>query len=229
AMFDGVFLVPLFLQTVMGLSPVETGLLLLPASLATGIIMPVSGALFDRFGARPLVVLGMAVATFTTLQFHKLSLVTPLATIMLWYMYRGLGMGLTMMPATTAGLNTVELDKVSRATAITNTIRQVSSSFGIAVFNTLLQRRLVFHAADLASSLNAGNPTVHAALAKLGAPLAWRLLSGVVQQQAFVQAIDDVFWVATWFTVSGAILGLFLRSNGKERPAKGQSAMAAEI
>ncbi len=234
AMFSGVFLVPLFLQTVMNLSPMQTGMLLFPAALATGIVMPISGRLFDRIGARPLVVAGMAMATFTTLHFHRLNVWTPLSTVMLWYMYRGIGMGMTMMPATTAGLNTVDLAKVSRATALTNAVRQVASSFGIAIFTTILQRRIIFHAADYAAGLNAHSPVTQAAMSRIGLlaaqaglPSAGKALTavmigGAVQRQAFVAAIDDVFWIAAFFTVSGALLGLFLKtpkaSNGR-RPA----------
>lgn len=224
ALYAGIFLIPLFMQTVVGLSPLRTGLLVMPAALVQAVIMPISGRLFDLFGARPLIVLGLAVATFTTYQFHTLSLTTPIAVMMLWYMYRGLGMALTMMPATTAALNTVPLPKIGRATALSNCIRQVAGSFGIAIFTTLLQQRQLFHAAHLGEGIRLSSLPVRQVMARIAYaasrygldPLAAKKialagLAGLVQREAFVSAIDDVFWVATFFTATGMVMGFFLR------------------
>lgn len=224
ALFVGAFLIPLFLQNVMRLSPLQAGLALLPAAVATGIMMPVSGKLFDRFGPRLPVVTGLTIATLLTWQFHLITAVTPLATIVLWYTVRGLGVGLCMMPATTAGMNAIPPHKVPQGTALSTTARQIAASFGVAIFSTILSRRMDFHAAALREGLTTTSSMTPAAVAKMqglfthaGWPAAeaktaaLQLLSGLIQQKAFVEAMDDVFVVTTFVTLGGLALGLFLR------------------
>lgn len=95
-LFAGIFYVPLFLQTVRGLGAMETGLLLMPGALASGLMMPVTGRLYDRIGPRPMAVTGTIALTVTTYLFHFLDIVTPDRVIITWLVMRSLSMSLAL-------------------------------------------------------------------------------------------------------------------------------------
>jgi DHA2 family multidrug resistance protein len=154
AIMGGVFLIPLFIQNVLGFSATVSGLTVLPAAVASGIMMPISGRIYDKMGARMLGIVGLAVTTFSTFMMKGFNLSTSLVVIAGWFALRSLGMGLCNMPIGTAGMNTVPPSLVGKASALTFTIKQVSASFGIAIFTTVLQQREIFHLADLAGQIN---------------------------------------------------------------------------
>lgn len=153
-LYGGVFLIPLFTQNLMMLTPYDTGLLLMPAAIVTAIMMPISGFLFDRFGASILAVAGLTLTAYGTFEFHNLSLNTSNHSIIILSAIRSLGMGLAMMPITTAGMNTVPVSQVGRASALSNVSRQVAGSFGIAILTAVMQNRQVFHYTRLAEGIS---------------------------------------------------------------------------
>ncbi len=139
ALLGVLFILPVFLQDSLGLSPLQTGLLTLPGAIVTAITMPISGYLFDRFGARALGILGLAITVITSIFYTYLNVNWTFSMIMVLYTVRSLGMGLTMMPVSTAGLNDVPKHLVSRGTALQNTTRNVAGSIGTAYLSTVMQ------------------------------------------------------------------------------------------
>ena len=105
----------------------------------TAIAMPISGILFDRFGARVLGIVGLAITVLTSIWYTYLDVNWTFGMIMVLYTIRSLGMGLTMMPVSTAGLNDVPRHLVSRGTALQNTTRNVAGSIGTAFLSTVMQ------------------------------------------------------------------------------------------
>ena len=85
-MFSGLFFLPLFLQSIRGIGAMETGLLMMPGALVSGLMMPIIGRLFDKIGPRPLVILGLLTLAFITFLFRNLNLATATVTIMVWTM-----------------------------------------------------------------------------------------------------------------------------------------------
>ncbi|MDA8440939.1 MAG: MFS transporter, partial [Peptococcaceae bacterium] len=134
-MMGALFILPVFLQNGMGLSPVQTGLLTMPGALITAVLMPVGGALFDRFGARPVAIVGMVIMTTASFLFINLNVEWSFLAIMIVYMFRSAGMGLTNMPISTAGMNVVPKHLITRATALQNTLRNVAGSMGTAILS----------------------------------------------------------------------------------------------
>jgi EmrB/QacA subfamily drug resistance transporter len=228
-LYAGTFYIPLFLQSVRGLGAMETGLLMMPAALVSAILMPVTGKLYDKIGARPLILFGVIVLAILTFTFRNLSLATATSTILLWVTLRGAVSPFTNMPAQTAALAAVPKELVGRASALLNIIARVSSSFGLAVLTSLLTSRRVFHQEHYAWGLTASDPATHQALATISAAvgggargrigaLAW--LQGQVSRLSFVSGVQDIFIVAGIFTVLGILPALFLKpgSSGKKAP-----------
>lgn len=225
-LYGGVFLIPIFTQNLMLLTPYETGFLLMPAAVVTAAMMPVSGFLFDRFGARVLGIIGLTITGFGTLEFHNLSLYTSNLTIIFFAALRSLGMGLAMMPITTAGMNTVPVNQIGRASALNNVCRQVAGSFGIAILTAVMQNRQIFHYIRLSEGISIDSYAV-SLLSQLQGYLALNgiadasdaataVLGGLVARESLVRAIDDTFIIAALFIFVAIPLAFFLAKPVKE-------------
>ncbi|MDA8345302.1 MAG: DHA2 family efflux MFS transporter permease subunit [Thermaerobacter sp.] len=223
ALFSGIFYIPLFLQNIAGMGAMQTGLILMPAALVSGLMMPISGRLFDRIGPRPLALAGLAILAFSTYLLHNLNTLTPISTIVWWMAIRGVGMGLMMMPVQAAGLAVIPTKDVGQASAVSNIIQRVAGSFGIAYLTAYLTGRMAAHTNDLAAAVSPAHPYVLQLLSEIstrfagiygatGARLVAKgLLSGIIAQQSFVSAIDDVFLLTVLILIVGFIPALFLR------------------
>ncbi len=148
ALFGTMFLIPLFLQTAKGYSAFETGLIMLPQAIAAGIFMPISGKLFDRIGARPLVISGMALLTIAAFLITRIGADDGISSLMLPLALIGAGMGLSMMPLNTHLIQSAPQNLVGRVTSLTNAAQQVMASFAIAGLTTILTKRFTFHVED---------------------------------------------------------------------------------
>ncbi|MDB5053173.1 MAG: transporter [Bacilli bacterium] len=142
ALFGTMFMIPLFLQSARNLSAFDTGLIMLPQAIAAGVFMPISGKLFDKIGARPLVMAGMAIVTFATFLLTRISALDATSALILPLSLLGAGMGLFMMPLNTHLIQASPQNLVGRVTSLTNAAQQVMSSFAVAGLSTILASRL---------------------------------------------------------------------------------------
>ncbi len=130
-------ILPLFMQNMLGFNAFHSGLMLLPGAIMMGIMNPVSGALFDKYGAKILLRTGFAILTVTTFMFANLSVDTTFAYLAILNAVRMVGIAMVMMPSTTLGLNQLPRHLISHGTAMNNTFRQISGSVGTAVLVTI--------------------------------------------------------------------------------------------
>lgn len=138
AMFSAMMLLPIFLQNALGYSPFEAGLVMLPGGIVMGIMSPITGRLFDRFGAKWLAVIGLALVGNTLLQFAFITLSTSYATIMIFNTLLMLGISMLMMPVMTNALNELPPQLYPHGTAIISTLQQVSGAVGTALLVTVM-------------------------------------------------------------------------------------------
>lgn len=220
SLMAGVFFLPIFLQLVRGEGALQAGLVLLPGAAASGLVMPIAGRLYDRIDAKPLVLTGTAILTLATWLFHSVSLTTPDSTIAAWAALRGVGMGLAMMPAITAGISVVPNVGLSRAAAMRNVIQRASGSFGITVLTVLLDAGIATTAAHLSSQVTASSPIARVVAARGTAALV--MIHGRIQAVAFAHSLDHVFGVMAGIAALGFIPALFLRGD------RGQGAQQAQ-
>jgi len=141
SMFSAMILMPIYIQTIKGISPINSGLLMLPGALIMGMMSPITGRLFDKWGAKVLAIPGLSLVVITTYLFSQLSLDTSYWQIMIIYSIRMLGISLVMMPVMTNGLNTLPMKAYPHGTAINNTLQQVSGAIGSAFLITLMNTR----------------------------------------------------------------------------------------
>lgn len=234
-LFGAIFLLPLFLQNLRGLGAMETGLLLFPQALASGVSVVLGGRLYDRFGARPLILIGLSILAGSTWALAKIDVTTPDATIRWILIARGLSMGLCMMPANTVWLAVAPPSQTQAASALSNVLRQIFGAAGTAVLASILQERIAYHYAGMASAITPEMPAVARAL-QLGQQFALAQgtaleqaramvvgqLAGQVRLAAAVRGFDDAFLIAAVVAVLGLLPALLLR----RQPAVGRTAAA---
>ncbi|USB31878.1 MDR family MFS transporter [Paenibacillus sp. YPG26] len=182
ALFGAILLMPLYLQNVRQYTPLESGLTVLPQALASGLFMPIGGRLFDKIGARPLVLVGLSVITSSLIMLANISVDTASWFIITALTMMGAGMGLSMMAVNTHVLQAAPRHLVSRVTPLTTAAQQVMVSFAVAGLTGYMTSRIKDHL-----------------------PAAKDLI------KASVAAYGDTFFVAACIAAAGALLGIILR------------------
>lgn len=204
ALFGSMLFVPLYLQQIRSYTPLETGLILLPQALASGLGMPLGGRLFDKIGARPLAFIGLSVISTALFLLSGITVDTSLPVIMGCLAMMGLGMGLSMMPVNTHVLNSAPREWVGRVTPLTAAAQQVVVSFAVAGMTGYLTSQITIHTGKMAAG---SNPLI-----------------------AAVQGFNDVFFLAACIAVAGVLISLILRKpkmTGAEVSSEGEKADGA--
>ncbi|SIN83281.1 drug resistance transporter, EmrB/QacA subfamily [Carnobacterium alterfunditum] len=133
-MYGAIMLLPIYFQTMRGMTPMESGMVLLPGSIVMAIMSPITGRMFDKYGSKRLAMSGLVLVTIGTFIIGLIDLNTPIKYIVLLQIVRSLGFSLTLMPIQTAAFNAVPLALASHASAMFNTQRQLAGSMGTALF-----------------------------------------------------------------------------------------------
>jgi EmrB/QacA subfamily drug resistance transporter len=142
AMFGVFFFLSLYLQNVLGFSPVRAGAAFLPLTLLVMVVAPLSGRLSDRVGSRWLMTFGMTLVSAELFYFSRLGVHETYATLLPGMILGGLGMGSVMPPASAAALSGVSVDKAGVGSAVVNTSRQVGGSIGIALIGAIMAHEI---------------------------------------------------------------------------------------
>ena len=135
-LYGSLFVLPLFLQRLLGYTAMESGLTLMPRSLAMAVVMPLSGALYNRIGPRALVASGLVVSAVSFYQLSLLSTDVGAWNLVLPQIWQGVGFGLIFVALSTAALATLPKPKMTAAAGLYNVVRQIFGSIGIALAAT---------------------------------------------------------------------------------------------
>ncbi|WP_102335360.1 DHA2 family efflux MFS transporter permease subunit [Salimicrobium jeotgali] len=138
SMIGGAVILPILMQNMLGFSPLESGLMLLPGAILMGLMNPVTGRLFDMFGARWLAIIGLGILTVTNFLFTSLTIETTFAYLAIVNSARMFGIAMVMMPVTTAGLNQLPDKLMPHGTAMNNTMRQISGAVGTGLLVSVM-------------------------------------------------------------------------------------------
>lgn len=137
-MISGATILPIYMQNMLGFSPVKSGLLLLPGAVVMGMMSPIAGRIFDKVGARWLALIGLLLTTVTTFMMAEISVSTTFFYLSMLNAVRMFGVSMVMMPVTTAGLNQLPKHLIPHGTAMNNTMRQIAGSIGTAILFTVM-------------------------------------------------------------------------------------------
>lgn len=207
AMFSGMLLLPIYVQTVRGISPLDAGLMLLPGAIIMAIMSPITGRLFDKFGGRVLAIIGLSITVVTSYYFSELSLETTYTQLIILYTVRMFGMSMVNMPVSTNGLNQLPARYYPHGTAMNNTMQQVSGAIGTALLVTIMSNRAETYGKELAASAmkeaaGQATPATPAALAEMKQQIASR---------ALLEGINDAFFVTVFIAALALFLAFFIK------------------
>jgi DHA2 family multidrug resistance protein len=166
-LYGSTFLIPIYTQSVLGWSALDAGLLLIPSSITTGLMMPFIGKAIQK-GVPQAYMVAVGFLVFFVFTFWMSRVITPDtgAEHMFWpLIWRGIGLGLLFVPITTLSLSTLKGKSIGEGAAFTGMMRQLGGSFGIAIITTFIARFNQEHRVNLVSHLDktsyAVQQTVH--------------------------------------------------------------------
>jgi EmrB/QacA subfamily drug resistance transporter len=193
SLFGAMLILPLYYQVARAESALSAGLLLAPQGLGAAIAMPIAGRLTDKLGAGRIVPFGVVIAVIGTGVYTQLSATTGYGLLGVALGIRGVGLGVTMMPAMAAAYSTLDRAQVPRATTVINIIRTIGGSVGTAVLTVVLQREIVSNVPGATGELQ---ELPAASLGRVAEPLA--------------HAFGQTFWWAVGLTALALIPAWFL-------------------
>lgn len=141
-MYADLILLPMYLQDGRGFSALDAGLLLLPGAIINAFLSPVTGKLFDKYGAKPLFIFGLVLVALSMWLVIDLSATTSYVYILVRTIILRIGLAFITMPLNTAALNAIPRELASHGSAVNNTIRQLAGAIGTAVIITVYTLQL---------------------------------------------------------------------------------------
>src|SRR6266516_4568410 len=229
AFFGGLFIFPVYLQNLRGLSAFQAGLLLLPQAFASIISALIGGRIVDRVGVRVVVIPGLVVLAFTLWQFTFLTLDTPYIWLQGMFVLRGIALGLIIQPLNVSALSDINPRRFAQASSLYTVMRFVSTSLGIAVLATLVQTQAKIHYSHLAELVTSASPPgqlvtrLQQYFFTQGIPLqntraaAIQEVIRLVQRQGYMLALQDAFWLTLIVILVAVVAAFFIRS--RRQPA----------
>jgi EmrB/QacA subfamily drug resistance transporter len=222
AMFSGMLLLPIYVQTVRGISPFDAGLMMLPGAIIMALMSPVTGKLFDKFGGRLLAIVGLVITVVTSYLFSQLTLETTYTQLLLLFSVRMFGMSMVMMPVSTNGLNQLPARFYPHGTAMNNTLQQVSGAIGTALLVTVMSNRAESKAKELgeAAMANLTEQPTEAALAEM---------QQQVMMSATLDGINFAFFVSVFIAAVALILAFFMKRVKQADESKGEKPAGKKV
>ncbi|MEH6904895.1 DHA2 family efflux MFS transporter permease subunit [Neobacillus drentensis] len=195
-MYADMILLPIYLQNGRGFTAFEAGLLLLPGAVVNAFMSPVTGKMYDRFGAKPLFIIGLLFIIPSMWVVTDLTETTTFIFLMIRTIFLRIGLSFITMPLNTASLNVLPRSLVTHGTAVNNTVRQISGAIGTAIVITIFTAQTTKHAKTLL--VETPNATVKA-----------------IRTLASILGSSDAYYFMTILAIIAFVLTLFVPS--KER------------
>ena len=198
SMFATFFFITLYMQTILGLSALETGVRFLPMTILIIVTAPIAGRLSDRYGSRGLLTIGMTLVSLSLFLESRITDTTGYLTLLPAFIVGGIGMGMTMSPMTAAVMGSVDRAKAGAASGVLSMTRMIGGVFGVAALTADVQ------------------PPV-------GAPRS----RGPRRSDVFIYALSHSLQYSAVFALAGAVVAfLFIRSHHAEPERCGRRARA---
>ncbi|MAW94769.1 MAG: MFS transporter [Leeuwenhoekiella sp.] len=233
-LYGSTFIIPIYTQSILGWTATDAGLLLIPSSITTGLMMPIIGKLLERgVPAKYLVALGFIGFFLYSLWMHSLLTPDTSSEAMFWpLVLRGMGLGLLFVPITTLALSTLKGAEIGEGAAFTGMMRQLGGSFGIAIITTMISRLNQQHRIDLIPNLSAVNAKTQQSINGLqqmsmgkgfsfneALDRAYQVLDGKIMLQSTVLTYMDVFlYLGILFLICVPFVLMLKKGAGKAKP-----------
>ena len=242
-LFTSVFVYPILAQRVLGLTPLETGLSLLPATAVGVVMMPIIGRNMAKGTSPvPFVVVGFILfivfgwmSAGVNAQAGKWDFFWPLAL-------RAVGISMVQLPLINQAVAGLQPKDYPSGIALNNMIRQLGGAFGIAIANNYMARQFAQHKTDLVANTLPGNPAfderlnamVQSIISRTGAAvsdataMAYKQLNFAVEKQAYLLTYLDTFRLVSMFFIIVFPLIFFIKIKKKQEPPSAAAKAAME-
>ena len=234
AMLAQFFFLALYMQNILGYSPLQAGIRFLPSTLVLVVMGPLAGRLTDRVGPRPLMAAGLLIVSAAVFAQSGITVHTTYLRLLPGFVLMGIGIGLVMSPMSTAAMNSVDRTKAGAASGTLSMSRMVGGTFGVAVMGALIatlgRSSIDSHLPQLpaatretlANSLGGGGVQGH------GVPA--QVVNAV--HEAFVSALGTGLAISAAVTFCGAVAAWLLiepmRVKRSPEPAEGEQRPAGD-
>jgi DHA2 family multidrug resistance protein len=238
------FLLPLFMQELLGFTALKSGLALMPRALVMMVAAPIVGRIYNRVSPRLLVALGLVCVALGSLEMGRFTLQTSDTGIIATLLLQGVGFSLLFVPLTTVALSHVARTQLTDASGLNSLVRQFGGSAGLAIYGTLLEQYSTRARAALAVHVDPYRPEVAQRLelmtrgmiakgmdAATAHTAALKALAGAVARQGAMIAFEKTFMLTGFMMLTLLALVFFLRSKDHEeaQKAKGRPAPAPMV
>lgn len=227
-MYGILVFVPLYLQNIGGLNPMQAGLMMLYYALGSGTAMPICGKLSDKIGGKPFIIVGIVLMIISTYELHFLNTNMSNSTLRLWLYIRGASVGMCMMPANTMGMVEVPKELVGKASALQNTVKQVVGSLSTTILTVFMQNRLNLNYYRLSEQFNSfSNMTTNftsvaqSYLIEKGVQMGntkaeiLYLAYSYLQKEAYTNALNDIHLLTVVIIIAAVPLIFFIGKKKK--------------
>jgi EmrB/QacA subfamily drug resistance transporter len=224
SLMGGVYAIPLFLQRLKGYTAMQTGILMFPSAIVTGLMMPISGKIVDKINPKIIIIPGLILLGLSSYKLGEIDLNTSRDMINLLLILRGAGLGLTMMPLTTLGMNVLPQSLITQGSTLQNTFKQIAGSIAITMMTLSLTTKMNINYYRLSEKVTPFNMPVVGFLNQLQGKLAQSgmslvqsqnqsksILIGLLKQQASADAFDYILMLCALFVLAALIATLLIR------------------
>lgn len=232
SIFSTLFLLPIFIENILGYNAMHAGYLMAPFAVAVAVASPIAGKIADKYkyGPKYLLVAGMLIFALANFQLGSISLQTSIPFIVYNQFIRGIGVGLINAPVMMVVINSADSEQIPDASALYNVLFQIGASFGIAWSGTELAIRQVYHLNQYTRDINYNfyefnhiinilrenimkhGDSVIRNIGHSSNPI--KILDYLIHELSIIGAYGDVYIILGYMCVFGAICAMFVKGNG---------------
>jgi DHA2 family multidrug resistance protein len=199
--FGNIVLLPLWLQQYMGYTATDAGMIMAPVGLMAMILSPVVGKLTGKVDPRRFATFAFLVFALVLWMRSQFNTQADFATLMIPTIVQGVAMAFFFIPLVTITLSGLTPDRIPAASGLTNFARITAGAFGTSIATTVWENRAALHHAQLAELVNSGSPATQAVMSGLASSgltqdQVLSQINRLVDQQAFMLAADDIFYLS---------------------------------
>jgi EmrB/QacA subfamily drug resistance transporter len=237
AMFGSLFLLTQFLQSILGYTPLEAGIRLLPMAGVMLVISPLSAKLVERIGSKIVVAIGLCVGAVGLIIASRLTVGASYPEVLLALVILAAGLALVMAPATESIMGSLPLAKAGVGSAVNDTTRQVGGALGVAVLGSVMSSTYGPRVTDAISGFPVSSEQATAIHDQIGAAMQaaseiggepGRMLADVASR-AFADGMSTAFIIGATALVLGAVIvTLFLPARARDHAPAAVSPVAGD-
>jgi DHA2 family multidrug resistance protein len=188
-LFSITFLLPLFMQELLGFTALQSGLALMPRTLIMMVVTPLVGRVYNKVSPRLMVALGIVLYAIGAYQMSTYTLDTTASGVVSTLLIQGVAFSCLFVPLTTVALATVPRHQMTDATGLNSLLRQIGGSVGLAIFASLFNRWGVISRASIGAHVTLTRPEVTWRLGMMARAMMARGMDAVSARAASLQAM----------------------------------------